>query len=837
MSRTSRIFESAVTKIAEPRRQGYTGRVATVVNDAQGRVVAATVSIANPSGGYSAPVKINVPSGTDVTPGQSITLINIGTPSYAVWQMGSGVRVASSTAGGIIGPGGGITNEFTNIWLGSGSEINIGGTYVDGGVFGERVNINDERLLGYDAGSNPTIQLWWGTTPDHDAGEVFFGDPTGGGGYMQYKDSVLTVEGIIIADAFVIDGDAAINPASELIVQGRIRAGTDENTAILDGSDPRWRIYAGGSDPDTAPFRVDQSGYLYATYATIGGWDVGWDTVEAAANDDVLTDDYSSMVSGNGEYLVSRDLGVILDGSRNAISLGDPDFGDGGIQLQYNDGFPRFYAGDGSTYYFRWDGMDLSWAGNKTSLTTAGVFTAQDAILTGTIYASAGYISGLLTVGSSAPYIKIDGSNKLIESSNFASGTSGFRINQYGNAEFNDVDVRGVIRASSIQYDQILASNGSIVVAPSAGKFIADVTSVDSPSTFDVDVEDPDGLSHAAAGGLWAVSDIVRIKEAFVGDLWALVSSKTDMTTYWRIVCTKQSPAAGTNYTFKAGGTLINYGQSGDGWLRLTADATYAPYMSIATHAGSPWTTQTERVRVGNLDGISGASGYGLWSDNVFLTGVIQISNPEDINTSELTNDAGFITTAEAGGNFTYYLPSSTPPASPNSGDLWYVTDTYLWKRYNGSTWDTVGTYYIGSDGLVINTPAPSGAGLYISASYMGYYNSSAWKTYINNEGDFYLAGSSGDHGISWDASINTLAITGNITIKNPSAINTSELTNDAGFITSSEAGGIVTWYSASSSPPGSPGEGDLWYQTDTHLWKRWNGSSWDTVTTPMALA
>jgi len=42
--------------------------------------------------------------------------------------------------------------------------------------------------------------------------------------------------------------------------------------------------------------------------------------------------------------------------------------------------------------------------------------------------------------------------------------------------------------------------------------------------------------------------------------------------------------------------------------------------------------------------------------------------------------------------------------------------------------------------------------------------------------------------------------------------------------------GKVTTYYALSSSPPSSPSLGDLWYQTDTYLVKRWSGSVWSTV-------
>lgn len=56
---------------------------------------------------------------------------------------------------------------------------------------------------------------------------------------------------------------------------------------------------------------------------------------------------------------------------------------------------------------------------------------------------------------------------------------------------------------------------------------------------------------------------------------------------------------------------------------------------------------------------------------------------------------------------------------------------------------------------------APTGAGLYLGADYLGYYDSSNWKTYMDSSGNFYLGGTSG--ALQWNGS--TLSITGVITV------------------------------------------------------------------------
>lgn len=62
------------------------------------------------------------------------------------------------------------------------------------------------------------------------------------------------------------------------------------------------------------------------------------------------------------------------------------------------------------------------------------------------------------------------------------------------------------------------------------------------------------------------------------------------------------------------GATVVNYGQSGDGGIFMTASESNAPYLSIFDHAGEPWDTINTRLRIGNLNGYLGYSSdlYGI---------------------------------------------------------------------------------------------------------------------------------------------------------------------------------------------------------------------------------
>lgn len=58
---------------------------------------------------------------------------------------------------------------------------------------------------------------------------------------------------------------------TEISASTKIVAGTSNNVGVLDGEDDTFRIYAGNSNPDSAPFRVSQTGEVTATSATVAG--------------------------------------------------------------------------------------------------------------------------------------------------------------------------------------------------------------------------------------------------------------------------------------------------------------------------------------------------------------------------------------------------------------------------------------------------------------------------------------------------------------------------------------------------------------------------------------
>lgn len=115
--------------------------------------------------------------------------------------------------------------------------------------------------------------------------------------------------------------------------------------------------------------------------------------------------------------------------------------------------------------------------------------------------------------------------------------------------------------------------------------------------------------------------------------------------------------------------------------------------------------------------------------------------------------------------------------ANAPAGAGLYLGSTYM-GYYDGAAWktymDSSGHFYLGgtsgslqwngstllvSGSIILSAAtAPSGAGLYVGSTYMGYYDGAVWKTFMDSSGDFYLGGVGG--ALQWVASSASLSIT-----------------------------------------------------------------------------
>jgi len=241
-----------------------------------------------------------------------------------------------------------------------------------------------------------------------------------------------------------------------------------------------------------------------------------------------------------------------------------------------------------------------------------------------------------------------------IESGNFASGTlgSGFQVQDNGDAEFNNIFARGKIACSVFEYNTVSAMGGNLLISHDADKLAQDMTDSSTALITDGDVT-------------FEVSDILWLKDGTNSE-YMTVGTVTSATTY---VVTRASGGSAVAWT--TGTAIVNLGQSADGGIYITASESNAPYMSVFTQAGSPWSSLTTKLRVGNLNGFLGYSSdkYGIAIGET--TKYLKYDSTNGLRVAGHTL-LGSLSISTGG-----YI---------NSGQSAYDTGTGFWLEYNSAT-------------------------------------------------------------------------------------------------------------------------------------------------------
>lgn len=283
-------------------------------------------------------------------------------------------------------------------------------------------------------------------------------DPSGGG-TLDIKSANVDISGTMTITAGVVGG-FNVDPTEGLYI------GTGATRVQMK---PGAGIWCGATAIGDAPFSATDAGVVKAVSGTIGGWTLGASTL------------------ANG-------TDIILDASNKKISIKSATFENAGIQLDYNGGTPQFYVGDGSNEFIMLKASKLQWKAANSELDASGNLSCSNLTLTGgsininggvftvsaagALVATSATITGALTAGggSNIPWsyissVSIDnaditdlafskitaatstaslviGGAGYLKSSNYSAGSAGFQITGAGNAEFNDVTVRGKIIAN-----------------------------------------------------------------------------------------------------------------------------------------------------------------------------------------------------------------------------------------------------------------------------------------------------------------------------------------------------------------------------------------------------
>ena len=443
---------------------------------------------------------------------------------------------------------------------------------------------------------------------------------------------------------------------------------------------------------------------------------------------------------------------------------------------------------------------------------------ASDAIVSRTIQAaavSADKISvtdlASVSVNTGTLTINTDG---YIVSDPFSSGAlgQGFKIHDTGLAEFNDIYARGKITSSVFEYDTVSAVGGNVVVSHDA-----DV--LDS----DMGADDADTALVTKGDVTFATGDILRIKDG-TEDEWFEVTGVTDASNYTVTRDKAGDYADGSNPTWRKGTAVVNYGQSGDGGIFMTASETNAPFLNVYTHAGSPWDTTTTRVRLGNLNGFLGYSSdlYGIAigestkylkydpTNGLRVKGQVTLDSGSEVDGSYIVTgsitatqiDANTITASEIAADTitASQIDSNTITASEIAAST--ITATEMNVSELSAITANLGTITAGKatfteEGEVqIHPDSDTGIKIIDDSA------NEIFKVLVGGTdvGDVIIGDYANNHGIKYDKSTNSLNIRGDLTADDISGGTLSD---------------IEIVIENRTSDPASPQTGQIWFRTD----------------------
>ena len=200
------------------------------------------------------------------------------------------------------------------------------------------------------------------------------------------------------AGGLTLNGNGGITGSKFLLQGGTI---TSDVTILGDVSANSIATGPGGGQITA---QITAQGFARFVSASIGGFDVDGTTISDTGNNLVMSS--SGQITGSSVLFSGGKIGgwnlsgttlsngsdIVLDSSNKKISINNATFGGDGIQLEHISGGGRFYAGDGSNKFIKFDGTDIDINTNKATISGSSIILKTNDFFLGKT--SAQFISG-----------------------------------------------------------------------------------------------------------------------------------------------------------------------------------------------------------------------------------------------------------------------------------------------------------------------------------------------------------------------------------------------------------------------------------------------------------
>jgi len=364
-----------------------------------------------------------------------------------------------------------------------------------------------------------------------------------------------------------------------------------EDTSYIQlNSDPEFDyfLYAGNEDPERAPFSVKKEGSVFGTSGSIGGWELGVDSLSAADGDIVLK-------SGNAPFIGIQ----AVEYGASGIWLGlDPD-----------DDTWKVYIGDPAGNNLSWDGEDLSITGMITA--TSGSIGGW--VLGDSTFGAGGVGNNQVLLDASIPSLSLGSATGYLSGSGFWAGIENSLTKMHvgdPSTDFLAWDGGKLVMCGSVVQaeESIGVIGGWTMIAHDQGQLPEAVTASQSTINFGKTVTPNDWI-------------LIRARDASGVLNHEYIKSLTLVTgTTYNV--TRGLDHSNVGYAWAKDTIFVVLGHNGDG--RIEFDAYNSPRISIKTQTTS-YASNVENVRIGDLASwqSAGLTGYGMamgsYADNKYL--------------------------------------------------------------------------------------------------------------------------------------------------------------------------------------------------------------------------